>query len=369
MAESDSSTNKETPDPVPPNRADDIDWRAISDQLNKLIQELPNAIKYTADQPPKAHWSQVIGSICSVIALLSTALLAFLGYTYLYRQQGLTNIKLSLAHIKVDTKPDSECIQKMNCLAVFEITNQGPAFANNVVIDVILHDVSDAWRVAINDMKKFNVFTSPPSTKVSPPVPMDVNEPSSFNKVVRFNEYVLAINDLPPGRSVTIELTSAIPVAPVSFNLNTKLYIFSPSSQGINFGSSFPILKVIQTYFDKLFSIAEFVVNTSCDNCDNTDQQTISASSLEDAQLQVSLNPLDPLDSVWAGPLQVTYEWPKNSKPLQISNPLNLWTQPENPTTPLDPLTQSYLGTVTLCGAAGQTGSQNTCTPSSSTGS
>ncbi len=80
------------------------------------------------------------------------------------------------------------------------------------------------------------------------------------------------------------------------------------------------------------------------------------------------MSPQDPLDSTWTGSLKVTYEQPKNAKPLHIDSSLNLWTQPDNPATPVDTSTQSYLGIVTLCAPTGQTGGQEACQPVLGTG-
>jgi hypothetical protein len=374
MSESESSKNAEAPD-SPPNQLEETDWNAIAKQLSQALtnaaDKLAGAITDAASQEPKVHWSQKVSSVCTFLALITTIAITIVGGTFLYRQQGLTNIKLSLAHIQVDMNPDSTCLRKMDCLSVFEVTNQGPAIANKITIDVILHTVSDEWKTSINDISKLHITTSPPSVKVSK-ILMNVNEPSSLNTVARNNEYELDINDLPPGRSVKVDLGSAIPVVPESLSVNTTLFIVSQTFQNFNFGTSFPILKAIQKYLDAVFSIGEFEINTTCDNCDNTDQQMVSASSLENSLLQTSLDPQDQLDSIWTGPLRITYERPRNSKLLQLSNPLNLWTEPQNPNNPLDSLTQNYLGIVTICILTGQieSGSQNACTPSSlSTGS
>src|SRR5260370_10903833 len=369
-----SSHNQEAPD-SPHNQILDPDWNAIADQLSKALTEaaqmLATAITTAANREPKAHWTQKVSTVVTILALIATISITIVGGTFLYRQQGLTNIKLSLAHIQVALKPESACLRKMDCIAVFEVTNQGPAFANKVAIDVILHSVSNEWKPSINDISELKIIISTPSMKVSK-TPMNVNEPSSLNTVTRYNEYELEITDLPPGRSVKIDLGSDIPVVPESLSVNTTLYIVSQTFQNFNFGPSFPISNIIQKFLDNLFSIGEFEINASCDNCDNTDQQMVSASSLEKSLLHTSLVPQDPLDSTWAGSLQITYERPKRSKPLQVSNPLNLWTEPQSPNNPLDPLTQTYLGIVTFCTPIGQTvsGSQNACTPfSQGTGS
>jgi hypothetical protein len=370
MPESESSNNTDAPG-SPPNQTVDTDWNAIADQLSDALtsaaDKIATALSNAAMQESRIHWSQKVSAVVTFLALISTIAITIVSGTYLYSQQGLTNIKLSLAHIKVDTKPDSACLRKMNCLAVFEVTNQGPAIANKVSIDVILHTVSGEWKSSINDMGRFYIISS---IKVSKDL-MNVNDPSSLNTVARYNEYEMVINDLPPGRSVQFELGSSLPVVAESLSVNTTLYIVSQMFQNFNYGPSFPILKVVQKYLDKLFSIGDFEINTTCDNCDNTDQQIIGASSLENGLLQTSLNPQDSLDSIWTGSLHITYERPKSVKPLQVSNPLNLWTEPENPSTPLDSLTQTYLGIVTFCVLTGQTGSgsQNTCTPSLGTGS
>lgn len=372
MTEPQNTGNTNERDPLLAEPAAEPDWNAIANQLAAALrdagQDIARAFVETEKQRYKRDFIDIAGIVISALTLLFTVTVATIGAVYLTRQQELTKIQLSLAHITLDATPDKNCVRKMDCLTVFQVTNNGPASAAKVTVDVILHSVSDQWKASINDMGVFKVFTSPPAVSVSTTL-KNINDPSALNTVKKYNEYEITINSLPPGRSVQVDFSSALPVTPQSLSMNTTLYIVSQAFQRFNFGNNFPIISVIQKYFDKLFSIGELEVNASCDNCANNPEQTVNTSSLETNLLQTAMSPQDPLDSTWKGSLNVTFERPKNAKPLHIDTSLNLWTQPDNPTTPIDISTQSYLGIVTLCALTGQTGGQEACQPVLGTGS
>jgi hypothetical protein len=347
----------------------------LSDEVAKALYQIAEELKH-ANNKSKPDLLAISSLAISLISLTATLLLGTVGAIYLYGKQAQTNLDYSLAHLSVDALPTSSCPGKavLNCLSELQVTNKGPAAANGITVDIFLQQISNPWKSSIKDINDFTINTLP-SNRHIPSRQFFDTDPSALDKVTRNNAFELSINSLPPPSStssfqVDLGLSPRLPVVTRTANFNTTLYVASQSSQSFNFGIGFPTDQVMQKYFDQFFSIANFEVNVTCQNCTNDPQPLISTtSSLDLSALQLSLNPLNTFNSIWSGSVTVRFEQPKQAKPPSLANTLNLWTEPTNPTSPLDSLTQAYLGIVTSCVPAGQSGgNQDTCTPNSNNG-
>jgi hypothetical protein len=235
-----------------------------------------------------------------------------------------------------------------------------------VTIDVFIKNIAPMWLAAIKDMNDFTISTSPSNVKVSKSLLND-SDPAAFT-MAKNNAYELTITSLPsnnPNITVALGLSPRIPVVAETTSINTVLYIATQNSQNVNFGNGFPALQAIQKYFDQFFSIADFGIDVTCQNCtDNPNPLESNTSSLDNDALSSSLNPQNLLNSIWAGSVSVTYVRPQRASRPLIGDSLYLWTEPDNTTAALDSSTQTYLGVVTTCKPLGQSGgSQDTCIP------
>jgi hypothetical protein len=226
------------------------------------------------------------------------------------------------------------------------------------------------WKASIKDINTFTINTLP-SNRHIPLRQFYDTDPTALNHGAKNNAYELSINSLPPPSNtssvrIDLGLNPHLAVVTKTININTTLYVGSQNAQSYNFGREFPTTQVIQKYFDQFFSIADFEVNVTCTNCTN-DPAPIKSnmSSLNTGALALSLNPHNPLNSIWTGSVQVSFEQPQRSSLPALGNSLSLWTVPTNPNDLLDSISQAYLGIVTTCNPTGQLGGQDTCTPNS----
>ena len=341
----------------------------FADSTSQIAQELKKANEKSKN--PLVWFSLSI----SLLSLLSTIVLGTVVNIYLYGKQAQTNLNYRLAHLALDVLPSSNCHSKstLGCLAELQVTNKGPALAIGITVDVFLQKIASPWTASIKDINNFTINTLP-STRHIPWHPFYDYDPSALDGVTD-NAFELKIDSLPPPSNtssvqVDLGLKPGVAMVAKTTTINTTLYVVSQNFQNYNFGFGFPTNQVIQKYFDQFFSIADFAVNVTCQNCVNDpDPLAIKTSSLEKAALVLSLSPLNLLNSIWSGPIMVTYEQPKRSNLPALGNSLYLWTELDNPTAPLDSITQAYLGIVTTCAPTGQPGgSQETCTPNSTSG-
>lgn len=240
---------------------------AIAEASKKIAGALEETNKISnADQIAKLSF------IVSMLSVIVTLALGTFGALFLYKQQAETNINFSLAHLAFDAPHAISCpsTKKLACIAEFDITNLGPAQATGVTADVFLHDVGPIWKSSINDINTFKIVTLPSVVKV-PKIEIFDPDPAALANVVKHNAYELTISNLPPNDliQVYIGLNPNVLVQTETLNINTTLFIAAQNAQDINFGSGFPTSQVVQKYFDQFFSIAEFEVNATCQNCTN----------------------------------------------------------------------------------------------------
>ena len=375
MTKEQQSSNAESASQHSSRQASNTDAPDFRDEVAFAIHQIALELQ-KSNNKPKLDLLALSGLIISLISLTTTLLLGTVGAIYLYGKQAQTNLNYSLAHLALDVVPTSNCPSKttLGCLAELQVTNKGPASATGITVDVFLQKISDPWKASIKDINDFTINTLP-SNRHIPFHPFYDTDPSALDKVIRNNAYELTINSLPPPSStssiqIDLGLSPHLPVITRTANISTTLYIGSQNSQSFNFGIGFPTGQVIQKYFDQFFSIANFEVNVTCQNCTNDPDPLVSnTSSLDKSALAASLNPLNPFNSIWAGLIKVSFEQPKQSSLPALGNALYLWTVPTDPTDPLDSLTQAYLGIVTSCVPTGQSGgSQDICTPNSTSG-
>ncbi len=169
----------------------------IAIALSLIGRELEKANK-KPNNDPLARLSLII----SLFTLLSTLLLGTVGAIYLYGKQAQTNLNYSLAHLALDVLPSSNCPSKttLGCLTELQVTNEGPASATGITVDVFLQNISDPWKASINDITNFTINTLP-SNRHIPLHPFYDTDPSALAKVTKNNAFELTINSLPPPSS------------------------------------------------------------------------------------------------------------------------------------------------------------------------
>jgi hypothetical protein len=382
MAEQQTSNNPDASDVPSPQQTSNADLNALTNQIATALNELTKASNKIAEnidkvnQPSKIDLLAKYSLFIAILSLLCTLLLGTVGSVFVYGVLAQTNLNYSLAHLALDVLPKSSCPSKitLGCLAELQVTNKGPAPATGITVDVFLQDIANPWRASIKDINNFSINTLPSNRHV-PWHSFYDTDPSALDRVTKDNAFELTINNLPPPSNNSsiqayLGLKPGIAVVTETKNINTTLYVGSQNSQNYNFGIGFPTEQVIQKYFEQVFSIADFEVNVTCQNCTNDPDPLVSkTSSLEKSALPLPLNPLNLLYSIWKGSINVTFEEPKRSSLLALGNSLYLWTVPFNPNNLIDPITQTYLGIVTSCVPAGQSGGgQDTCTPNSTSG-
>jgi len=209
----------------------------------------------------------------------------------------------------------------MGCPNVFEISNMGPAVAQNVTITSAVSYISDNWKPSISDITGFNFTTYPRTEEITKKL-IPGSRPS--DGIMEFT-----INSLMPGGLISIEVEPRYPTSvqtphPMSVSANVFVY---PSGQPFAKDSMYSLAdKVLYQFLQEKFLVADLEIGVTCVTCKESPSNTfpfesglnMAISSINEAYE----NPINIQKSqngyLWQGTLNVAYEELKGMKPIQL---------------------------------------------------
>ena len=171
------------------------------------------------------------------------------------------------------------CLYYISCDGSVAVSNNGLGQAKNVRIVVVLRQVAEEWQHIVQDIGQFNLLTLPASQRIdSREEEVDVLYPMRNFK--GNNAFIMDIPELPTNGGVDILIAHA-PAYDQNSDLirheikRTVTLNLPQSTETVYFSNA------LYQYFESLYSIAQFSVEVSCDNCEGENaHQDIYVSSL-----------------------------------------------------------------------------------------
>jgi hypothetical protein len=176
---------------------------------------------------------------------------------YLQRQIIVWQQDAQLAKIKIDIRD--------TFLYPITITNNGLSTARNLRVAICIFSANAMWRNAINDINDFDIYINDPSIKYRKESTQNNCERYILARILTPNDTILfTIDTLPPNQKVQIgiDLSSSVPTKVE--NIAGTAHMLLPSKHNL---SEDDIALGVFNILGKNFSLAEFIVTTSCENC------------------------------------------------------------------------------------------------------
>lgn len=199
-----------------------------------------------------------------ITAIIGIGIAIFLSYREEQAQRQIVALQAemerqaSLAHLEVTTT----CLYYTSCDGAIEITNVGPASAENVRVVIAFESIAEVWKPVIEDINSFAVRKFPPGLDIGMK-DRTVDVLYDLQMVPGNNAVELSIASLPPDGKfqVLLTLTPREPVKEYEVSIPLTLYIDHSTPQ-------VPSERAIRQYLEERFEIASFSATATCENCE-----------------------------------------------------------------------------------------------------
>ena len=227
------------------------------------------------------NWLAIANLFVTIFVGIVIAVFLNLRQEHLQKQlieiESRTNIDYSLAELSL-----SQCDRDV-CSDQVTLVNHGPAIARNVRITLELVGVPANWANTISSINDFEIYEDPPTLAKMVTSTQTLSGSDLANS--RRNLVVLAIDALAPEETlvVGVDLQGHIPRQSVE---TTGTLTFSPagSSPIPNVIVAGHIQREIDRFLAEEYMLAQFDINTFCENCRQA--QALSHFTLPVADLQ-----------------------------------------------------------------------------------
>ncbi len=168
------------------------------------------------------------------------------------------------------------CLNVLTCNGGFSIKNIGPAVAKNIKLVVFVNKIYSPWVDIVHNIESFEFKVDNPSLQININ-PVRVNTINGLDMLGN-NAYEVSIDNLPPNSTgiFSIMLKNDNYVETTFIKTFSVKYLIDLGGPG-----HYIIHRPMTKFLESKFSVAHFLVNASCDNCQgNNSGVYITASSL-----------------------------------------------------------------------------------------